>query len=180
MQNIIKNKLLSSIVFLILGVLLLIAPTAMLETFVRIIGAVLLLGALVRLIVHFAAKKEDRVPLSLVLGVAAAAIGLFFIILPSVVTAALAYIFGAILILNSLLDLVIAVRLPSGKLVAVLLSLLGLVLGVLIVVNPDAFARFMTQFIGATLIYESVVGIVTAILARKTAKANITKSNLLN
>ena len=171
MQNIIKNKLLSSIIFLILGVLLLIAPTAMMETFVRIIGGVLLLGALIRLIAYFVTKKENRVPLSLVLGVAAGLIGVFFVVAPGVVTGVLAYIFGAILILNSLLDLVIAVRLPSGKLVGVLLSLLGLALGVLVIVNPDAFAAFITRFIGATLIYESIVGIVTSILARRTAKS---------
>ena len=170
MQNIIKNKLLSSIVFLVLGVLLLIAPAASLALFVRIIGAVLVLGALVRFIAYFVTKKEDRVPLSLVLGIASAAIGVFFLIAPGVVTNVLAYVFGAILILNSLLDLVIAVRLPAHKIVAVLLALLGVVL---VIVNPDAFSTFMTQLIGATLIYESVVGIVTAILARKTAKSNL-------
>ncbi len=173
MQNIIKNKLLSSIVLLVLGVLLLIAPADMLRLYVRIIGAVLLLGALIRLVAYFITKKEDRAPISLVLGVAAAAIGLFFIVAPGVVTNTLAYVFGVILILNSLLDLVIAVRLPFGKLVAVLLALLGLALGVLITVNPDAFANFITRLIGATLIYESIVGIVTAILARKTAKSNL-------
>ena len=173
MQSIIKNKLISGIVFLVLGVLLLIAPSAMMVTFIRIIGGVLLVGALVRLIAYFVTKKEDRVPISLVLGVAAAAIGLFFVLGANVIPGILAYIFGAILILNSLFDLVIAVRLPSGKLVAVLLALLGLVLGVLIAVNPQAFANFITRLIGAALIYESVVSIVTALLARKTAKSKL-------
>ena len=63
MQNIIKNKLLSSIIFLVLGVLLLIAPAQSMVVFVRIIGAVLLLGAIVRLVAYFVTKKEDRVPL---------------------------------------------------------------------------------------------------------------------
>ena len=164
MQNIIKNKLLSSIIFLVLGVLLLIAPA-------QSIGAVLLLGAIVRLVAYFVTKKEDRVPLSLILGVAAAVIGVFFAAAPSVVTGILAYVFGAILILVSLLDLVIAVRLPASKLVAVLLALLELAVGVLIVVNPRAFANIMTRLIGGALIYEAVVGIVTVILARKTAKS---------
>ena len=171
MQNIIKNKLLSSIVFLVLGVLLLIAPAQSMAVFVRIIGAVLLLGAIVRLVAYFVTKKEDRVPLSLILGVAAAVIGVFFAAAPSVVTGILAYVFGAILILVSLLDLVIAVRLPASKLVAVLLALLELAVGVLIVVNPRAFANIMTRLIGGALIYEAVVGIVTVILARKTAKS---------
>ena len=96
---------------------------------------------------------------------------MFFAAAPSVVTGILAYVFGAILILVSLLDLVIAVRLPASKLVAVLLALLELAVGVLIVVNPRAFANIMTRLIGGALIYEAVVGIVTVILARKTAKS---------
>lgn len=173
MQSIIKNKLLSSIVFLVLGILLLIAPTAMMGTIIRIIGAVLLLSALIRFIAFFATKKEDRVPISLILGIAAAAIGIFFVVAPGVVTNVLAYVFGAILILNSLLDLVIAVRLPIGKTAAVLMALLGVALGVLVIINPRAFTDFITRIIGATLIYESIVGIVTMLLARKTAKSKL-------
>lgn len=171
MQNIIKNKLLSSIVFLLLGVLMLLAPVLSMKVIVYIVGGVLLAGALVRFIAYFVTKKEDRAPISLVLGVASAAIGLFFVLAPTTVTKILAIIFGVVLILNSLLDLVIAVRLPSSKALAVVLALLGLALGVVIVINPEAFASFMTRFIGASLIYESIVGIVTMILARKTVKS---------
>ncbi len=173
MQNVIRNKLISSIVFLVLGILLLAAPTAMMGTIVRVIGAVLLLSALIRFIAFFTAKKEDRVPLALILGIAAAAIGIFFVVAPGVVTNVLAYVFGAILILNSLLDLVIAVRLPIGRTAAVLMALLGVALGVLVIINPRAFTDFITRIIGATLIYESIVGIVTMLLARKTAKSKL-------
>ena len=171
MQNIIKNKLVSSIVFFVLGVLLLIAPTDMMKTFSYVIGGVLLVGAFVRLVAYFVTKKENRVPLSLVLGIAAAAAGLLFVLGANIIPDILAYVFGAILILVSLLDLVIAVRLPASKLVAVLLALLELAVGVLVIVNPRAFADIMTRLIGGALIYESVVGIVTVILARKTAKS---------
>ncbi len=173
MQTIIKNKMLSIVVFLALGILMLVAPVPVSKLFVRLFGGVLLAGALVRIIAHFATKKEDRAPISLLLGVVAAAIGLFFLCAPQVVTGILPVAFGVILILNSLLDLVIAVRLPSGKAVAVLLSLLGLILGILIVINPQAFASFIVQLIGASLLYEAVVGIATSVFARKTAKSNL-------
>ena len=173
MQSIIKNKLISSIVFLILGILLLIAHLLTVKLIVYILGGVLLLNALVRLIAFFVAKKEDRVPLSLMLGIVSAAIGLFFVLAPMVVIKVMAVIFGVMLILNSLLDLVIAVRLPAGKACAVVLALIGLAVGVMIVINPDTFANIMTYIIGAAFIYESIVGIVTTILARKTAKSNL-------
>ena len=173
MQTIIKNKLLSSIVLLALGILLLIAPAAALETYVRVIGAVLLCGAAVRIVAHFMTKKEDRAPISLLIGIVAAAFGVFLLAAPATVIRVLHIVFGILLILNSLLDLVIGVRLPAGKTAAVILALIGVALGVVIVVNPTAFANFMTRVIGISLIYDAAVGIVTALLARKTAKSNL-------
>lgn len=173
MQNIIKNKLLSCIVFLALGVVTIILRDKTADLFVYILGGVLLLGALVRFIAYFTTKKEDRVPLSLVLGVASAAIGLIFVLAPAVITNIIAYVFGAVLICNSLLDLVIAIRLPSGKTLAVLLALLGIVLGILIIIMPGPFKTFATILLGAAMIYEAVVGIVTVIFARKVAKSNL-------
>ena len=173
MQNIIKNKLLSSIILLALGVLLIAAPVASLRTYVRIIGAVLLCGAAVRIVVHFLTKKEDRVPVSLVIGGVAAIFGVVLLIAAQPVINALNIIFGVLLILNSLFDLVIAVRLPAGKTVALILALIGVLLGILIVINPAAFASFATRIIGCVLVYDAVVGLVTALFARKTAKSNL-------
>lgn len=173
MQTIIKNKLLSSLILLALGVLLIIAPLTALTTYVRIIGAVLLCGAAVRLVAHFATKKEDRAPISLLIGVVAAVFALILLIFAGKVVNVLHIIFGILLILNSLLDLVIGVRLPAGKIAAVILALLGVLLGIVIVINPAAFASFITRIIGGVLIYDAIVGLVTALLGRKTAKSNL-------
>ena len=173
MQTIIKNKLLSSLVLLALGVLLIIAPITALTTYVRIIGAVLLCGAAIRLVAHFATKKEDRAPISLVIGIVAAVFALILLIFAGKVVNVLNIIFGILLILNSLLDLVIGVRLPVGKAVAAVLALLGVLFGIVILIDPAAFASFVTRIIGGVLIYDAIVGLVAALLARKTAKSSL-------
>lgn len=175
MQTIIKNKLLSSIILLALGILLIVAPNDVPQLFVRIIGAVLLCGAVVRLIAHFTAEKDDRVPISLMIAAVAAAFGIFLLAAPGVVVKVINIVFGALLILNALLDLVIALRLPVGKTIDVILALIGLAIGIVIVINPSAFAAFITILIGGALIYAAVVGIVTVLLGRKTAKSNLLK-----
>ena len=167
MQSIIKNKLLAGIVLIALGVLLAIAPTETMNTYVRIIGAVFLVGAALHITGYFLAKKEDRAPLSLVLGIAAGLIGIFFLAEPDVVTGSMAVIFGIVLILNSLLDLVIGVRLPVGRVPAAVLALIGLAMGVFVLMNPQTIAQFITRIIGVALIYEGIIGIGTALLARK-------------
>ena len=166
MQGIIKNKILSGIVLIALGVLLVIAPVQSMNLYVRILGAVLLVGAALHIVVYRLTKKEDRAPLSLVLGIAAGLIGIFFLAAPGVVSEFLYIIFGVVLILNALLDLVIAVRLPSGKKAAVILALIGLALGVFIVMNPQTVAQFITRIIGVSLVYEGAVGVISALFAR--------------
>lgn len=170
LASIIKNKVVSCIVLLALGVLMLIAPGETLTTTVRLIGVVLLVGAVVGLLIYFLSKQNERSPLVLLESVIAAAVAIFFLVAPRVITGVVPLIFGVILLLNALLDLVTALRMPFGKAVFVLLSMLAAAAAVLIICNPNALANAITRIIGAVLIYNSVVGLLSLALMRKANK----------
>ena len=172
LASIIKNKIVTCIVLLALGVLLVIAPLDTLARSVRLVGLVLLAGAIVGLLIYFLSKKEDRSPLVLAESAAAVIIAVFFLIAPGIVTGVLPYIFGVILLLNALLDLVTALRLPRGKLFALLLSMLAIIAAVVILCNPDALANIITRLIGISLIYSGIVGLLGLILAGRNIKKN--------
>ena len=159
LASIVKNKIVSCIVLLGLGFLLLIAPGGTSELVVRLVGAVLLAGAVVAVLIYLMSKSNERSPLVLFEGIVVAAVALFFLIAPGVVTGILPLIFGIILLLNALLDLITALRLPQGKGVAVVLSLLAVIAAVLIICNPNALANFITRLIGIVLIYNGLVGV---------------------
>lgn len=173
LASIVRNKIASCIVLLALGVLMVIAPVATLARSVRIVGCVLLAGAVIGFLIYFLSKTDERSPLVLLESIIAAAFAVFLIAAPGVVTRVLPLLFGILLLLNSLLDLITALRLPRGKVLAVLLSMLAIVASVLIICNPDALANIIVRIIGASFIYSAVVGLLGLILAGRTAKRQL-------
>ena len=169
------KKLFSNIVFtsallLVLGGLLLFAPSETLQTYVRVIGVVLLAGAALGLLLEFVIKQTPRSLWAVVGACAAAVLGLVFVLAPSCVTGILPFLFGVVLIVLSAFELLSALQLPFGKLLSILLSAGGLLLGVLIVSNPNALSAFITRLIGLALLYEAVVGFITAAFVKSAEK----------
>ena len=114
------KKLFSNIVFtsallLVLGGLLLFAPSETLQTYVRVIGVVLLAGAVLGLLLEFVIKQSPRSLWAVVGACAAAVLGLVFLLAPSFVTAILPFLFGVVLIVLSAFELLSALQLPFGS-----------------------------------------------------------------
>ncbi len=161
------GKVLASVVLLALGVLLLAAPMETLTTYIRVIGGILLLAAVVGVVIFVLTAVANRSALLLVGSIAAGVVGLVFLIAPGVVTGALPFVFGLLLLIASVSDLFSAIALPFGKLISIILSLIGIILGLVILMNPNAIAAFVTRVIGLSFIYEALVGLVTAVFARR-------------
>ena len=161
------SKLLVSLVLFALGLLLLLAPMETLTGCVRAMGVIFLAAAAVGILIFFLTKPQDRSPLPLIGGIAGAVIGAVFAAAPGVVTGALPFVFGLLLLIASVSDLFSAIALPFGKLISIILSLIGVILGLVILMNPNAIAAFVTRVIGLSFIYEAVVGVVTVLFARR-------------
>ncbi len=162
LKKLFSNIIFTSVLFLVLGGLLVFAPQETLSLYVRIIGIVLLVAATVSLLVEFLQQKRARSGWVIAGAAAAAVLGLLFLCAPGFVTAVFPFLFGVVLIVISGFELLSALQLPFGKLLSILLSLGGLVLGVLIVSNPNGLSNLMTRLIGLALVYQGVVGFITA------------------
>ncbi|MBQ5969656.1 MAG: DUF308 domain-containing protein [Clostridia bacterium] len=166
-KTLVKNFIISGFVLLALGLLMLFAPDGALKLFVRVIGIIIIVGAVVAVAMQLGSKKEDRsIWLFLVAGLSAA-VGVVFIVIPRQVADYSFYVFGVMLILLSVKDLFSVVRFPFGRIFSIAFSSLGIVLGTVIVCHPDQIAQQMTQFIGAALVYQAVVCFMNAILINR-------------
>lgn len=166
LKKLFSNLVFISALFLVIGGLLLFAPQETLALYVRIIGIVLLVAAAVSLLVEFLQQRRARSGWVLAVAAAAAVFGLVFLCAPGFVTAVFPFLFGVVLIVISAFELLSALQLPFGKLLSILLSVVGIVLGCVIVSNPNGLAAFITRLIGIALIYQAVVGFVTAAFAK--------------
>ena len=164
------SKLLVSLVLFVLGLLLLIAPMGTLTAYVRVIGVIFLAAAAVAILFFAFTKPAERSPMPLIGGITGAVIGLIFVAAPGLVTNALPFVFGLLLLIASVSDLFSALALPFGRLISIILSLIGIILGLVIIMNPAMIAAIVTRVIGIGFIYEAVVWVVTALYARRTLR----------
>ena len=162
LKKLFSNIVFTSVLFLVFGGLLIFAPQETLQLYVRVIGIIMLGAAVVMLLVEFLQKNRPRSGWVIAGAAAAAALGLCFLCAPGFVTGVFPFLFGVVLIVISAFELLSALQLPFGKLLTILLSIGGLALGVLIVSNPNGLANLMTRLIGVALVYEGVVGFITA------------------
>ena len=166
LKKLFSNLVFVSTLFLVAGGLLLFAPQETLQVYIRLIGVLCLAGAAVGLLVELLFKKSPRSVPIIVVSCIAAVFGLVFLFAPGFVSAVLPFLFGIVLIVISAFELLSALQMPFGKLLTILLSAGGLALGILIVSNPNGLSSLMTRLIGVALIYEAVVGYVTAALVK--------------
>lgn len=162
-----KNKLIAGILLLILGGLLLFAPRESMQTFIRLIGAAFAVAAAAGIAAYFLAGKENRPVFTLILAILAAIAAIVFVAAPSFITGILPFFFGVMLLLSSLSDLAASLTLPIGRIVGMLLSFVGIVLGVIVICNPNSLSSFITRLIGISLIFDGAVSIATAALIKK-------------
>ncbi|MBQ6020301.1 MAG: DUF308 domain-containing protein [Clostridia bacterium] len=164
-----KNKIVAGVMLLALGGLLLFTPTQAIQTCIRLLGVVFAIGAAVGFAMYFLSKNERRPIFTLILSILAALTAVVFVAAPKVISGILPFFFGVVLIVSSASDLLASLSLPIGKILGMLLSFAGLILGVIIVCNPNALTNFITRLIGISLIFDGAVSIATAVMIKKNA-----------
>lgn len=161
-----KNKLIAGVLMMALGVLLLAAPETAMNTTIRIIGVAFAAAAAAGVFVYFRSDRDRKPVFTLILSVLSAIVAAVFLFAPSFISGILPFIFGLILLTDSAGSLLASLTLPIGRIPCVLLSLVGVVLGVVVILDPNALSAFLTRLIGASLLFTGAIDITTAIVIK--------------
>lgn len=163
-KNAFKSFLFDGILLVVLGVVLLLFPTASLTFLCVVVGAVLVTMGLVKLIFFAAAAGGSRLVRDLVIGIVQMALGLALIIESGFFINLFQVVVGAILVCGALLMIVHGFREREYSVpmfvVSLVFGILILALGIVIIANPAAFANFMVQLQGVALVIEGLALIV--------------------
>lgn len=155
-----KTMLITSVVYLAIGLILIIWPDAARQIIIYAIGAAALLYGGYRIVDFFVRKEHlsGTVQLGVALGIACILTGLFLIFKVDLVVALLAAIIGVAVIIDSVLRLQIALNLrqTGGQYWAVLLitSFVTLGLGILLLFNPFTVVKVATIIGGVLLLID--------------------------
>ena len=155
-----KAMLITSVVYLVIGLILVIWPDAARQIIIYAIGAAALLYGGYRIVDFFVRKEHlsGTVQLGVALGIACILTGLFLIFKVDLVVALLAAIIGVAVIIDSVLRLQIALNLrhAGGQYWAVLLitAFVTLGLGILLLFNPFTVVKVATIIGGVLLLLD--------------------------
>ena len=156
-----------SVIYIILGVILLIYPSQTIDVICRIIGATAVIcGAYMIMKFFFRGASSILSATGLVFGIFCLVCGIILIASPDFVKSILPFILGIVIIIDSAFKLMTSFEIKNttreGWLGVLVLSVIGLVFGFIIVFNAGATADFIVRIIGVSLIVESIENLCTA------------------
>ena len=177
MLRYVKNgMLLLSLLFIVLGVLLLVMPQTSLLWICYAFGAVVLCTGILCLIQYARIRGSGfAAPFLLVAGVITAGLGVFTLAQPQVVACCLQMVFGLFLLFDgcgrngTAIDL--ARRRGEKWWLLLLLSLLSIALGVLLLADPFGAAVSVVMLCGVLLIVEGVINLGCVVYAAMELRA---------
>ena len=155
-----KNYLTDGIILILLGIAMLIWPQTSLKVLCVLIGAVLVCMGALRTASFFSNRGNDRKAEDLISGAIMLVLGLAFIFRSTFFIGAFQFVTGILLLYGAFLMLTQAwmLRGQKGKLftLSMVFGIATAVLAVIILLNPVAFASFITQLHGISLIVEGL------------------------
>jgi len=160
LKKILTSYIFDGIVLILIGIAVIIWSELALDILFRVIGAVFAVLGIVKLIMFFVNKNNDRKATDLLTALLQIVLGAALLIKPDFFVKYLFIIIGVIMVYGSILMLIRAVKLRREKGAMFVLSLvfgiLTLVLGAVIIWNPAAFANFIMILYGISLIIEGL------------------------
>lgn len=167
MNKLFATSLISSVIMLVLGIMLLIRPDFIINVVSTVIGLVILIPGIVSLVDYFKTKYNAN----LIIGVVACIIGIVFIFNSKFVSSILPFVLGIYFIINGISKLQYSMELRKNKVTnympSVITSILLLVCGILLMINPFGGALAITKVLGIFMIIYSGLDIYNATIIRK-------------
>lgn len=149
-----------SIISLVLGLFLVIKPEMSSNIISYVIGAGFVFYGVVHITAYILVKDEDIFQFDLAKGLITSAIGLFFIFKPTFIVSLLPLALGIVILCNGIMSLQSACNFyRNGKkhwLTVFIPSLITIILGVLVVINPFEWAKTLLIIIGCILIWNAI------------------------
>ena len=165
-------SLISSFIFVIIGLFLFINPNTTISIISYVIGSILLFFGLIHIYKYFSSKNPINVfSFDLAYGVLLSIAGIFLIIDTSIFAKVINVIVGIWIIINSVTKFQygLVLRKVNNKdwTYTILVSLLTFAWGVVLLINPLQSALTITQIIGVFIIVYAVLDIIDNFIIRK-------------
>jgi uncharacterized membrane protein HdeD (DUF308 family) len=169
-RKVVRNKIIMAVMSILFGILLIMAQSQAVEFIVRFAGWILLIAAAVFCIMYFTGG-EVRDPGRLVSAAITLLFGIILVNTPQIIVNFFPVLLGIVLIISSITNIAgLLSSLIRGPfwITSLMLAFVSLVLGVVVLMNPTAFADFIILFTGFTFIVNGITDLLLISVFRNT------------
>lgn len=156
-----RNKMITGVLLLCLGVALILWPTSALATLAKVAGFFLMVYAVAGIINFAFGNKGASAIITLIIDIAGAILGLYLFLNPEWFIGVSSILFGVIILIHgihNLYDSVTVVRkLDTGWKNSLIFSIVVVVLGLFIIANPFDIPNLIVRIIGVVLVINAVL-----------------------
>lgn len=162
-----KDRIFTGIALMVIGILFLAAPASSSLVIATVIGVILILEGLVRGYGALKKKEKDISTKAILLWAAVLiVVGIILLANPGYLVAYSYIIFGIVLILNAISNIIGVMRgeiqVEGNKFIYLILSAVLAIVGVIMLFNPFSAANMMMRIIGGMLIADGIVNLLIA------------------
>ena len=152
----------SALAYIVLGFVMIFYPDKVSIALCYTLGGALTVYGLFNLITYFTAKQASF-GFEMIVGIAATAFGVFFLISPQSILGMIAAILGILIIVDSAIDIKRAFQLKALGLkywwISFLVSALVIIFAIMTIIFPTFFADIIMIILGIALVYEGISGL---------------------
>lgn len=158
-----KSVFFYSIISILFGIILLIFPNITSRVICYCIALMILLGGFVDLVRYFSDDFFTRNSYDIITGIVKCLIAILIAVKVDWMIAMIPFVVGIFVLIESILDIGRSIQLKEWNdrywIADLLLSVLLLIAGIVLLVNPFDVAMFSVMFIGGCFVYEGILGI---------------------
>jgi|GEM_PF-1955250 len=164
LKTIKRNKFITSVIFIVIGVILLVEPEISLSVICRLAGCLFFAGGAYTTVMYLISKNRTLVESGiLTVGVTGAVIGLWIVFHPEFLSALVPTIIGILVVVSGVLNVLesLTIRKENNEnfIIPLVLSVITIVLGILILLQPQFLANFIFRLLGIVNVYTGVATI---------------------
>lgn len=178
------TSILSSVIFIALGVFLFSKPETTISTISYILGIIIILLGSFAFGKYFQTRQDgNKFSFSLIYGVLSMVIGLILILNPTALATLIPFVIGFWMIINSTVKIQYSLNLKQYESKAwiptFIIGLLNLICGLVMIFNPFEGAVLITKMIGLFIIIYSILDITEAFLLNKNINKVVKKGKII-
>ena len=178
MKKLSQISTITSIIFILVGIFLIIKPETTLSLISYILGIVILVNGIMNLIRYFSNRATgDLFDFGFIFGIIGVVVAVIFISQPNMIASIIPLILGVWILVNGIVKLQFSMNLRnyqnSSWSRSAVISGLNIFLGIILVLNPFKGAVVITQIIGGFLILYAILDLLESRTIKKTLQDGV-------